>query len=134
MITPQSKRALAAAFLGFMLDGMDVMLYSLVLQAIQKDLHLLPRTSGLLMSFTLVTAAAGGILFGRLADRWGRAKAMMASILVYSIFTGLSGLSQNVWQLAVFRLGLGLGMGGEWATGATLVAETWPPEDRKSVV
>jgi len=113
-----------------MLDGMDVMLYSLVLQSVQKDLHLTPAISGLLMSFTLVTAAVGGILFGRLADRWGRAKAMMASILVYSVFTGLSGLSQNVWQLAIFRLCLGLGMGGEWATGATLVAETWPPEHR----
>ena len=109
---------------------MDVMLYSLVLQAIQKDLHLSPATSGLLMSFTLVTAAAGGILFGHLADRWGRAKAMMASILVYSIFTGLSGVAQNLWQLAFFRLMLGLGMGGEWATGATLVAETWPAEHR----
>lgn len=130
MITSQSKRALAAAFLGFMLDGMDVMLYSLVLQAVQKDLHLTPAISGLLMSFTLVTAAIGGIVFGRLADRWGRAKAMIASILVYSIFTGLSGLAQNVWQLAIFRLCLGLGMGGEWATGATLVAETWPPEHR----
>ncbi len=109
---------------------MDVMLYSLVLQAIQKDLSLTPAISGLLMSFTLVTAAGGGILFGYLADRWGRARAMMASILVYSIFTGLSGVAQNLWQLAFFRLMLGLGMGGEWATGATLVAETWPAEHR----
>jgi MFS family permease len=113
-----------------MLDAMDVMLYSLVLQAIQKDLSLTPATSGLLMSFTLVTAAGGGILFGYLADRWGRARAMMASILVYSVFTGLSGVAQNLWQLAIFRLLLGLGMGGEWATGATLVAETWPAEHR----
>ena len=119
-----------SACLGWMLDAMDVMLYSLVLVAIQKDLGLSPGSSGLLMSLTLVTAAAGGILFGRLADHWGRVRAMMASILVYSLFTGLSGLSQNIWQLAVCRLLLGLGMGGEWASGATLVAETWPPEHR----
>ncbi len=113
-----------------MLDAMDVMLYSLVLASISKELHLSAANGGLLMSMTLVMAAGGGILFGRLADRWGRARAMIGSILVYSIFTGLSGLSQNVWQLAVCRLLLGLGMGGEWATGATLVAETWPAEHR----
>jgi MFS family permease len=129
-ITPQQKRALIAACLGWMLDAMDVLLYSLVLGAVQKDLGLSSSTSGLLVSLTLITASFGGILFGRLADRWGRAKAMMASILVYSVFTGLCGLAQNVWQLAACRLLLGLGMGGEWATGATLVAETWPEEHR----
>jgi len=129
-VTSQQKRALVAASLGWMLDAMDVMLYSLVLVAVQKELGLSPGASGLLMSLTLGAAAAGGLLFGRLADQFGRARAMMASILVYSIFTGLSGLAQNAWQLGVFRLLLGLGMGGEWASGATLVAETWPAEHR----
>ncbi len=129
-ITSQQKRALIAACLGWMLDAMDVLLYSLVLVAIQKDLHFSPGTGGLLMSLTLLSASGGGIFFGHLADRIGRARAMMASILVYSIFTGLSGLSQNVWQLAACRILLGVGMGGEWATGATLVAETWPAEHR----
>ncbi len=129
-VTSQQKRALLAASLGWMLDAMDVMLYSLVLVAVQKELRLSPGTSGLLMSLTLVTAAGGGILFGRLADRFGRARAMMASILVYSVFTGLCGLAQNLSQLALFRLLLGLGMGGQWASGATLVAETWPPQHR----
>lgn len=130
MITSQQKRALTAASLGWMLDAMDVMLYSLVLSSVAKELGLRPQTSGLLVAMTLVTAAFGGIVFGRLADYWGRARAMSACILLYSIFTGASGLAQNVVQLAVCRILLGLGMGGEWGTGATLVAETWPPEHR----
>ncbi len=128
--TSQQKRALLAASLGWMLDSMDVMLYALALVAIQKELRLSPASSGLLMSLTLVSSAVGGVLFGRLADRFGRARALMGSILVYSIFTGLSGLVANVLQLALCRLLLGLGMGGEWATGAALVAETWPAEHR----
>ncbi len=109
---------------------MDVMLYSLVLKSIQDELHLAPSTSGLLVAMTLVTAAVGGLVFGKLADRIGRARSMMLCILLYSLFTGLSGLAQNVWQLAICRILLGLGMGGEWGTGAALVAETWPAEHR----
>jgi MFS family permease len=130
MVTAQQKRALIAACLGWMLDAMDVMLYSLVLSSVAKELGLKPSTSGLLVAMTLVFAAIGGLIFGRLADHWGRARAMTVCILTYSIFTGASGLAQNVWQLAVCRILLGLGMGGEWATGATLVAETWPAEHR----
>jgi len=130
LVTSQQKRALIAACLGWMLDAMDVMLYSLVLSSVAKELGLKPSTSGLLVAMTLVTAAIGGLVFGRLADHWGRARAMTVCILTYSIFTGASGLAQNVWQLAVCRILLGLGMGGEWATGATLVAESWPAEHR----
>ncbi|MGH9336442.1 MAG: MFS transporter, partial [Vicinamibacteria bacterium] len=78
----------------------------------------------------LLASAVGGFIFGVLADRIGRTRALMASILLYSVFTALCGLAQNVWQLAVFRAFLGLGFGGEWATGAALVAETWPAEHR----
>ena len=87
-------------------------------------------TGGLLASLTLLASALGGVLFGILADRVGRARALMASILVYSVFTAACGFSQSVLQLAIFRILLGLGMGGEWAAGAALVAETWPPEHR----
>jgi len=129
-VTSVQKRALLAASLGWMLDSMDVMLYSLALVEIQRELGISGGTSGLLISLTLVASAAGGVLFGILADRAGRARALMASILVYSVFTGACGLAQNVVQLAVFRTLLGLGMGGEWATGAALVSETWPAEHR----
>src|SRR6185369_2450815 len=83
-----------------------------------------------LNSLTLMSSAAGGILFGMLADRYGRTWSMMASILVYSIFTALCGFSQTITQLAVFRLMLGLGIGGEWSTGAALISETWPDKHR----
>ena len=78
----------------------------------------------------MLAYAVGGIAFGVIADRFGRTRALMGSILVYSVFTFLCGLSQTVWQLALCRVGLGLGMGGEWASGAALVAETWSARDR----
>jgi MFS family permease len=113
-----------------MLDAFDVMLYALVLASLLGDLGIDRPTGGLLASLTLAASALGGILFGLLADRWGRTRALSLSILIYSVFTAACGLAQNVWQLAVFRFFLGIGMGGEWASGAALVSETWPAEHR----
>ncbi|MGE5236047.1 MAG: MFS transporter [Acidobacteriota bacterium] len=128
--TPDQRRALLAASLGWMLDGMDIMLYAMVLAYLMRELAIDTATAGLLGSLTLIASAVGGVIFGVVADRLGRTRALMASILVYSVFTAACGLAQNVVQLAVFRVLLGLGMGGEWATGAALVAETWPSEHR----
>jgi MFS family permease len=119
---PDAKRALVAASLGWMLDSFDVMLYALVLASLMSDLGMTAPTAGLLGSVTLVASAAGGMLFGVIADRFGRTRALMGSILIYSVFTAMCGLAQNVAQLAVFRVLLGLGMGGEWASGAALVS------------
>jgi MFS family permease len=113
-----------------MLDSMDVMLYAMVLVHLMRDLQMSTTTAGLLGSLTLLSSALGGMLFGLLADRIGRAKALMASILIYSVFTAACGLAQSVVQLAIFRILLGLGMGGEWTAGAALVSETWPAEHR----
>lgn len=129
-VSPAQRRALLAASLGWLLDSMDVMLYAMVLAHMMRDLGMSASTAGLLGSLTLISSAAGGIIFGLLADRVGRTKALMASILIYSLFTGACGLAQSVAQLAIFRALLGLGMGGEWATGAALVSETWPAEHR----
>jgi MFS family permease len=115
-----------AAALGWMLDAFDVMLYSIVLTSLMRDLAMDKRTAGLLNSLTLVASAVGSVVFGILADRLGRRKMLSASILVYSIFTFACGFSRSIGMLAVFRFCLGLGMGGEWNTGAALVAETWP--------
>jgi MFS family permease len=82
------------------------------------------------MSLTLVAAAVGGAYFGWVADRYGRTRALSASILIYCIFTGLCAVVRSPLQLAIFRTLLGFGMGGEWAAGAVLVAETWPDEHR----
>jgi len=124
--TPAQRRTLLAAALGWMLDAFDVMLYALVVAHIMRDLAMSKATVGLLNTLMLLASGAGGLLFGVIADRVGRARALALSILTYSIFSFASGLSQSIWQLAVFRTFLGLGMGGEWNTGATLVAETWP--------
>ena len=128
--TDEGRRALIAAGLGWMLDAFDVMLYALVLTSIMPDLGMSKSTAGILGSVTLLASAAGGMIFGVIADRYGRTRALMGSVLIYSIFTAASGLAQNVAQLAVFRVFLGIGMGGEWASGAALVSETWPAEHR----
>ncbi|MEK6629820.1 MAG: MFS transporter [Acidobacteriota bacterium] len=128
--TPEGRRALVAAGCGWMLDSFDVMLYALVLTALMKDLGISKPTAGLLGSVTLVASAAGGMIFGVVADRYGRTRALISSILIYSVFTFACGFAQTVIQLAVFRVFLGLGMGGEWASGAALVSETWPAEHR----
>ena len=124
------RRTLLAAALGWMLDAFDVMLYALVVAHIMRELHMSKATVGLLNTLMLLASGVGGVLFGFLADRIGRVRALTLSILTYSVCSFASGLSQSVLQLALFRCLLGLGMGGEWNTGATLVAETWPTDLR----
>jgi MFS family permease len=125
-----ARRALVAASFGWMLDSFDVMLYAMVLASLIADLGMTKATAGLLGSLTLIASAVGGLIFGLAADRFGRRRALMASILIYSVFTAACGLATGVVMLAVFRIFLGLGMGGEWASGAALVSETWPAEHR----
>ena len=125
-----ARRALVAASLGWMLDAFDVMLYALVIPQVGAELGLSDRMSGGLQSLTLLASAAGGMIFGVIADRAGRTRALMLSVLIYSVFTALCGFAQSAAQLAMFRIGLGLGFGGEWASGAALVSETWPAEHR----
>jgi len=125
-----ARRALVAASLGWALDAFDVMLFSLTLASVIPDLGLTKAQAGALGSITLLGGAAGGLVFGHIADRYGRTRAMIASMLLYSVFTAACGLSQTLWQFAIFRALLGLGMGGEWASGAALVSETWPAKHR----
>lgn len=124
--TDAGRRALIAGAAGWALDAFDVMLFSLTLAAVIADLGLTKAQAGALGSITLLGGAAGGLLFGWVADRFGRTRALMGSVLIYSVFTAACGLSQTLWQFAVMRALLGLGMGGEWASGAALVSETWP--------
>jgi MFS family permease len=127
---PPARRALVAASLGWALDAFDVMLFSLTLASVIADLGLTKTQAGALGSVTLLGGAVGGLFFGHIADRFGRTRALMASVLLYSVFTAACGLSQTLWQFAIFRALLGLGMGGEWASGAALVSETWPAKHR----
>jgi MFS family permease len=128
----RARRAFIAASLGWMLDSFDVMLYSMVLASLIEDpvLHLSLETAGILNSVTLLAAAAGGIAFGVIADRLGRKRALMGAVLIYSVFTAACGFAQSALQLALFRVLLGIGMGGEWATGAALVSESFPAKHR----
>jgi len=124
--TAAQRRTLIAAGLGWMLDAFDVMLYSLVLATLMRGLGMSKATAGFLNTLTLVASAIGSLVFGVLADRFGRRRMLSLSILAYSLCTFACGFSTTITMLAVLRFLLGLGMGGEWNTGAALVAETWP--------
>ncbi|HEX2712279.1 MAG TPA: MFS transporter, partial [Candidatus Acidoferrales bacterium] len=129
-ITDAERKSLLAGGLGWMLDAMDVMLYSLVLTYLIREFSMDTRTAGFLNSLTLVASAIGGLLFGVVADRIGRTRSLMTSILVYSLASAACAFSHSVTQLAAFRFVLGLGMGGEWTAAAALIAETWRPAHR----
>jgi MFS family permease len=140
-VTPYQWLVLLVAWLGWVFDSMDSTIYALVLQPALHDLlHSTgggPVTSdvigwygGIIFSVFLIGWAIGGVLFGVFADRFGRAKTLVFTILIYALFTGMAALSQTWWQLALFRFITALGIGGEWAAGAALVAEVWPEDKR----
>jgi len=131
--TPQWNTLFAAA-LGWLLDAMDVMLYAFALTAIRTEFSLSAAAAGALASVTLLTSAVGGIVFGVLADRLGRARSLGWSILVYSVFTGLTATARSLPELVLWRSLVGIGLGGEWAAGSVLVAETWPAKHRGKAV
>ena len=132
--TREQRRTLLAAAMGWALDAFDAMLYSLVLAMLMRDLGMSKTVAGSLGTLTLLASGIGGVLFGLLADRIGRKHALMASILTYSVCSFASGLATSIAMLAMARFVLGLGMGGEWNTGATLVAESWPNELRAKAI
>src|SRR5262249_29940810 len=124
---------LAVAWLGWVFDSMDGTLFSLVQKPSMTELMGSGATeatigffSSVVFSVMLVGWALGGIVFGIMADYVGRTKALLATILIYSLFTGLSAAAGSWGQLATFRFLTGLGLGGEWAAGAAFVAEVWP--------
>ena len=133
-ITREQWYALLAGQMGWALDAFDVMLYSFCLTSIMKEWGNTPATAGFMVTVTLFASSIGGIVFGAIADRIGRKRALMLTVLLFSVCSGLSGLAQNLVQLAVARTLLGLGMGGEWASGALLVSETWPAQHRGKAI
>ncbi|MBI4428922.1 MAG: MFS transporter [Ignavibacteriales bacterium] len=133
-ITREQWKTLFAAQLGWMLDAMDVMLYAFALTAIRQEFSLDAAAAGALASVTLLASSLGGVFFGYLADRIGRAKALMYSILVYSVFTALTATSTSIAELIFWRSLVGIGLGGEWSAGSVLVSETWPAEHRGKAI
>jgi MFS family permease len=134
VVTREAWRTLAAAMLGWMLDGMDVMLYAFALTTIQAEFGMSSAAAGAMASMTLVTSAIGGALAGFFADRYGRARVLVWSILIYSVFTGMTATARTMWELAFWRALVGFGLGAEWSAGSVLVAETWPPEHRGKAI
>jgi MFS family permease len=128
---------LLAAFLGWMFDSMDTNLYVLTLRPMMSELlgpaaqgPALAYYGGIIVAIFLVGWGLGGLLFGVLGDYIGRSRTMVLTILVYSVFTGLVAFSETWWQVALFRFITALGIGGEWAAGSALIAETWPDRAR----
>ena len=131
---------LFVAWLGWVFDSMDATIYALVLHPALEDLLHVSQAGastetigwygGIIFSVFLIGWAIGGVLFGILADRFGRTKTLIATILIYAVFTGMAALAEEWWHLAIYRFLTALGIGGEWAAGAAIVAETWPEDKR----
>jgi len=141
--TPLNRSQIAGfwgAWTGWTLDGMDSFIYALVLTPALTEL--LPRSGyaatpanvGLAGSLLFALFLVGwglSFIWGPIADRFGRTKVLAGTIFTFAIFTGLSAMAQNVWELAIFRFIAGVGIGGEWALAGTYVAESWPEDRRK---
>ena len=133
-VTREQWRVLAAAKLGWMLDAMDFMLYTVAVERLRTYFAFGDDTAGLLGTVTLVMSGVGGTIFGYVADRFGRTRALMGTILLFSLASLGAATSQSVIQLLFWRAVLGIGMGGEWASGAVLVSETWPAALRNRAI
>jgi MFS family permease len=133
-LSPQQWKSGVAAWLGWLFDGLDMHLYVLVAAPFVAELLGVANTtdpqvgyySSWIQAAFLIGWALGGGFFGRIGDRLGRSRALMLTILTYALFTGLSFFAQTWWQLLIFRFLAALGIGGEWAVGASLLSETWP--------
>jgi len=132
-LTPQQWKSGIAAWLGWMFDGLELHLYTLV--AAPLVLQLLATTSAdpqvkeksaYIQAAFLLGWALGGAFFGRLGDKLGRSRALALTVLTYALCTGLCAFAQTWWQLMIFRFIAAVGIGGEWAVGASLLSETWP--------
>ncbi|WP_323047915.1 MFS transporter [Paraburkholderia sp.] len=126
-------RALLASVLGYAMDGFDLLILGFMLPVITADLHLSSAQAGSLVTWTLIGAVAGGLIFGVLSDYFGRVRMLTWTILIFAVFTGLCALAQGYTDLLAYRTIAGIGLGGEFGIGMTLVAEAWPASQRARV-
>jgi len=133
-VSPAGRRALFAGFAGWTLDAADFVLYLLAIPVIRAEFGLDAAGAGLLATVALLSSAVGGVLFGRIADRIGRARALSLTVLVYSFASLGSATATGVGQLVAWRTLLGLGLGGEWSAGSVLVAESVPAAHRGKAI
>jgi benzoate transport len=126
-------KALAGSAIGYAMDGFDLLILGFMLSAISADLHLTPGQAGSLVTWTLIGAVAGGIVFGSLSDHFGRIRVMTWTIMLFAIFTGLCAFARGYWDLLAYRTIAGIGLGGEFGIGMALAAEAWPAKHRARV-
>lgn len=123
-------KAMLAAVSGYAMDGFDLLILGFMLPAISISLALNPSEAGSLVTWTLIGAVIGGIIFGHLSDRLGRIRVLTFTILMFSLFTGLCAFAQGYWDLLLYRTLAGVGLGGEFGIGMALIAEAWPANKR----
>lgn len=123
-------KALIGSAVGYAMDGFDLLILGFMLSAISADLNLTPAQGGSLVTWTLIGAVFGGILFGALSDKYGRVRILTWTILLFAVFTGLCALAQGYWDLLIYRTIAGIGLGGEFGIGMALAAEAWPARHR----
>src|SRR5262245_47916009 len=132
-VTAYGWKALAGSVLGYAMDGFDLLILGFMLAAISTDLALTTTQAGSLVSWTLVGAVVGGIVFGTLSDHFGRIRVLTWTILVFALFTGLCAFAREYWDLLAYRILAGIGLGGEYGIGMALAAEAWPASKRARV-
>lgn len=132
-ITGYSWKALLGSAIGYAMDGFDLLILGFMLHAISADLNLTPTQSGSLVTWTLIGAVAGGIIFGALSDRYGRVRVLTWTIVLFATFTGLCAFATGYWDLLIYRTIAGIGLGGEFGIGMALAAEAWPARHRSRV-
>jgi len=123
-------KALIGSAVGYAMDGFDLLILGFMLSAISADLNLTPAQSGSLVTWTLVGAVVGGIVFGALSDRYGRVRVLTWTIVLFAVFTGLCAIAQGYWDLLIYRTIAGIGLGGEFGIGMALAIEAWPARHR----
>ena len=123
-------KALVGSAVGYAMDGFDLLILGFMLSAISADLNLTPTQSGSLVTWTLVGAVVGGIVFGALSDRYGRVRVLTWTIVLFAVFTGLCAIAQGYWDLLIYRTIAGIGLGGEFGIGMALAIEAWPAKHR----
>lgn len=123
-------KALLGSAVGYAMDGFDLLILGFMLTAISADLGLTPAQGGSLVTWTLIGAVAGGIIFGALSDKYGRVRVLTWTIVLFAVFTGLCAIAQGYWDLLIYRTIAGIGLGGEFGIGMALAAEAWPARHR----